>query len=250
MIRKIYYYIKKIYESIFIPHTYVLSRAACLGKDIASLKFGEKKKWSLINMQKMRVDSFLEYASYQKRPKPEIVKPFLQRQDVFDFIVQQNTFEWFGVNKCSNIILIDSFSELTDQKFTHRKEGWSFCCNYNDINHETSFDEVFESKGLLSITEIEMKYELLFTFLTEKYPKKKIIFIHFPAHLDNRIKFKERADGILNIMLKIEEKFHNVTNLYVPISMVFPNENDDFPYHYGEKTYQAFIQEWDKKIPL
>jgi len=188
----------------------------------------------------------LEWVNGAKRPVPEIVEPFLERKDIFDLIVQQKEIDWLKVGQTEDIILMDSFSELTDQRFTHREEGWSFCCNYTDIDHNTSFSEIFETNGLLSESEISSQYDLFFQWIKENYPQKQVIYMHFPASLDTRVKFVERAASILNTMLNIEKRFNNVVNIYVSDDLVFHHDNDDFPYHYSKNTQAAFLNEWKK----
>lgn len=232
---------KKIYHQ----DRYVLSRTACLGQDIFKLKYNQAGiTKNLINLQKVRGDMFADLLTGKNRPRPEIVEPFMARKDVFPMIVEQERFEWINVKHSANFILLDSFSELTDQKFVHKKEGWAFCCNYTDIEHTAEFESMFECRGLIDIDDLEHIYASFFATLYTHYPRKKLIFIHFPTILDPREKFGERGKRILDILLEIEKKNKNLKNIFVKDSLVQPHPGDDFPYHYGIQTQMAFLQQW------
>lgn len=142
---------------------------------------------------------------------------------------------------------MDSFSELTDQKFSHKQEGWSFSCHYSDIKHTKEFNELFENHGLLPIDDIEDAYVKFFELLDSLYPNKRIIFIHFPTCLDERDIYKKRGLEILRVMKKIEQNNSRVTNIFIGDEEVNSHEEDEFPYHYSKSTNVAFLKQWNQK---
>ena len=234
---------KQIYKklkSIFKPNSLLLARTACLGQDIIALKFSDIE---LVNHQKVRADLFLSWINGAKRPDANVVRPFMLRQDVFPFIEQQANLPWLSVKKSNKIIIIDSFAELTDQKFVNKNEGWAFCCHYSDIEHSEAFENEFECQGLLDINSLESSYDSFFDYLTKTYPEKTIIFIHFPTTLDNRELYKKRGVEIKAAVNKLRSKYNNLISIALADELILPHENDDFPYHFGKETYSHFVTE-------
>jgi len=216
-----------------------------LGQDIIKLKF---ENLHVINQQKVRVDLFLDWIDGAERPKPDVVWSFLLRKDVFPFIEQQAGLPWLRIKKSNNLILMDSFSELTDQKFISKKEGWAFCCNYNDIDHSPLFEDEFDCQGLLNLSEIEHCYKVFFDYINKEYPSKKILFLHFPTKLDQRQLFKDRGVAIKNALEKLSLANKSIINVHVPDEKVSPYEEDDFPYHFGRETYLHFVKEINQAL--
>ena len=223
----------------------VYGRVACLGRDVFDLRYPVGHKIILINQQKVRVDLFMDWASGATRPRVEQLRKYILRQDIYPLIEEQSTSQWKGGDDALYFFM-DSFSELSDQKFTHKKEGWSFCCHYGDIDHESDFKDHFDCYGLLPINEIEKAYGLFFDWIEKKFPGKKVYFTHFPTKLDERDIYKERGSEILRIMLKLQESKPYIKNVYISDELVFENENDSFPYHYSKNTYSSFLDQWCK----
>ncbi|MXV17471.1 hypothetical protein [Hufsiella ginkgonis] len=229
-------------------NNFVLGRTACLGQDVFNLKFNKTTSAKeLINMQKVRADLFVDLANGKARPAAAVVGPFIARDNVYPFIVQQEKFEWGHPRKTADWVLIDSFSELTDQKFTHRTEGWSFCANYSDLDHSPEFMSLFENKGLLDPDELEQTYVNFFSTINRRFPGKKIVFIHFPTTLDLREKFVERGDRIAKVINRLAGTF-KLTNLQIDARDVFPHSGDDFAYHFSTETQTAFLNKWNQAL--
>jgi len=235
----------KTFKSIFKRNDYILARSACLGLDIIALKFPDGK---LVNQQKVRADLFLSWIDGDTRPNAEVVKQFMLREDVFPFIEQQSKLPWLTAKKSNEFIVIDSFSELTDQKFVSKSEGWSFCCHYSDLEHSGTFTNEFECHGLLNADDFELTYDRFFQFIFDTYPEKKVIFINFPTTLDNRKLYKERGEKIKAVIDKLSAKYNNVISIGLDDKQVLPHENDDFPYHFGKPTYLLFVAEINKAL--
>jgi hypothetical protein len=232
---------------IFRKRQKIIGRMACLGSDLYALRYQRKYGFRLINQQKVRVDLWLEGLSGAEKLKPELVKSHMARSDVYPLIENQAALPWLVESKFE-FLLMDSFSELTDQKFTHRQEGWSFCCHYSDLVHSVDFERDFQSCGLLPIEDIEQAYTRFFDWFGRECPNKKVIFIHFPTTLDERGLYKERGAEILRVMAKLQVIKPFINNLSVDDKFVEWNENDRFPYHFSKLTNQVFVNNWDELI--
>jgi hypothetical protein len=221
----------------------VYGRVACLGRDVFDINYLAGDKPVLLNQQKVRVDLYLDWLAGMPRPRAEIVKQYLLRHDIYPLIEQQTTSQW---DAGSDVLYfaMDSFSELTDQKFTHKQEGWSFCAHYSDIDHKSDFGNYFDCHGLLSISEIEMVYSLFFDWLEKKFPNKIVYFFHFPTKLDDREIYKVRGAEIHRVMLKLEGSKPYIKNVYIDEKFVLKNEKDSFPYHFSKKTNDSFFEQW------
>jgi len=221
----------------------IYGRTACLGKDVFGLRYPPGSKVVLFNQQKVRVDLFLDWLSGTARPRAESVKKYMFRQDVYPLIEQQAIAQW-NVKNDILFFLMDSFSELSDQKFTHKKEGWSFCCHYTDIDHGSDFHRYFECEGLLPLDKIESVYSLFFDWFEKSFPGKKLFFLHFPTKFDKRSSFIERGAEIFRVMKKYQEERPFIQNLYINDELVNINGNDSFPYHFSKNTNYAFLYKW------
>ena len=234
-----------IAAQLFRQRRKILGRVACLGSDLYALRYQRKYGFRLINQQKVRVDLWLEWLSSKTIPRPEMIKGYMSRQDVYPLIENQASLPWLVENEFE-FMLMDSFSELTDQKFTHRKDGWSFCCHYSDLDHTADFDKEFKSQGLLPIEEIESTYTRFFEWFEKEHPGKQVIFVHFPTTLDERALYKERSAEILRAMTKLQSIKPFIHNISIDDKSVEWNENDRFPYHFSKSTNLAFVDRWDK----
>lgn len=226
------------------PRQRILGRVACLGKSLLALKYPSDDSMSLINQQKVRIDLWLDWFNGEVRPNAEVIKQYLVREDVYSLIQEQMVLPW-NTNKEFNFFLIDSFAELTDQKFTHRENGWSFCCHRSDLDRSLDLDNIFECQGLLPIDKFESAYTNFFDWFENAFPGKQVIFVHFPTVLDSREVFKIRAAEIKRVMMNIESRRRYIKNIFIDDIDVEPAETDTFPYHYSASTNLAFIKKWN-----
>ncbi len=217
----------------------VYGRSACVGQDILKLrlqKTGENIRF--INLQKGRLDLFFDWLSGKAHPKPSIIKPYILRHDLFGLIKQQEKLKWFNY-PAPKYLFLDLYSELTDQKFTHRKEGWSFACHYSDIDHSGDFDQVFSSDGLLPKESFKFFYDKLFAWFNTSYPDRPIIVVHYSARYDERPEFKDRVECQRRALRELASNYSNLINLELA--------DEDFlvfPYHYTDKTLVKSINLW------
>lgn len=192
----------------------------------------------------MRIDLLVDTFLIKKNKKIDSKKihEFMNRKDIYPLICDQEEFNWDNYFWSSKYIFIDSYSELTDQKFIHKSEGWSFCANFGDLLHTNKFNTIFECEGLLNLTKMEEYYRVFLNYIKVNYPKKIVILINFPANLDIRLKFKNRADQISLVYRNLAKEFSFVRLLLINDEFIVPNELDNYPYHFGKLTYDTYVE--------
>jgi hypothetical protein len=231
---------------------YILSRVACMGKDVIEIL---NLDFKILNTQKGRVDLLYKFMNNDKlKPQVGYLAKFIYRKDIITLIEEQFLFTWKKKMKSPKYIFIDSYSELTDQLFVHNSKKWMFCSNYSDIKHSKEFNDAFNTVGLLELDQIKEQYELYFHELRSKFPNSPIFFLHFPTKLDKRDKFKERYAIIKKSVEDIKGKYEPFYSISVDENIVdWPkvdhNEiSDNFPYHFNQETYIAFASQIKKII--
>ena len=222
----------------------VLGRVACLGKDVLASRSGDLGSALFYNQQKMRIDLFLDILRDAPRCKAAIVEPFMERKDVYPLILEQEALPWLHARGRVKLLVMDSYAELTDRKFTHRREGWSFCAHYTDVLHSEEFDSMFEHSGLLSIDAIAQLYWDFFNRFEASYPNAHVVFINYPTKLDPKKEYKKRGEAIKTVMREIARLKPYILNLDVDDSQVEWSEKDQFPYHFAQTTQRAFAKRW------
>lgn len=238
------YFIK--YLNIIRRRKVVLSRMACVGKEVFYIK--NNSNVFLYNFQKMRLD--LLFGLIEKNVKDlnfEELSNNFKREDVLEIMRHQTLRNVLKYTKSLEFFMMDSYSELTDQRFENKKDGWAFCCHYGDIKNTDCFKKKFISKDLLEIENIEETYTKFLNWFEQNLKDKKLIFLHYSTKFDKREKFKERANEILRVMLQLEKEKDYIINLYLDDEYVFPNEEEDFPYHYSHETYIEYVEQWKEK---
>lgn len=217
-----------------------VGRFACLGTAVLEAL---GRRYKMHNLQKGRVDYQLQAMAEPARTcRPELAVPNLARDYIAHTLVQQAT---LCPEFRPEMVFVDSFSELTDQLFRHRKEGWQFCCNYLDLNHTNAFADSFESLGLLDLAGLEQAYETMLQTIEARWPGTPVAYIHFPDALEPREKFVQRAREIRRVVERLAARHARLHSFSVPEEIVKRPEVvepglEDFPYHYNKATYQAF----------
>lgn len=238
--------IKRLLDNLSITmggNQWILGRFACLGREIINRLDNPIK---VINLQKARVDYFVESCINPRllAKPPEVIK-HLQRKDIFPFIIQESQLKWLP-RKPPALIFIDSFSELTDQLFRHKKNKWQFCCNYSDLQIDKRFNDKFESKGLLQLDILEDSYIRFFKMIRNMYGSTPVIFVHFPITLEKRKKFIERYFAIKEIINSISKGFSPFETIVAEENIKPPEKIseglENFPYHYNQETYSYFAE--------
>jgi len=219
---------------------WIMGRVACMGRDVLKLLNIDVP---VLNVQKGRVDYLNNIADNPKRKsRTAQVASFIERDDIKGLISQQEIL-YGNLKKTPIALYMDSFSELTDQLFYHRKQNWYFCANYSDINHTPEFEEKYETKGLLPVNALLEEYRLFFNSFRKKYNSVPILFLHFPVKLDKREKFHFRYQRIIEAIDILKDEFQPFYSFTVDEEIVdWPEELipelENFPYHYNKATYQ------------
>lgn len=235
--------IKRINKKL-IGGNKIVSRTACLGNDIIGRLYGNTIE--SINFPKNRVD-LLANETNNKISLMSLYKMF-NRYDILSNSIYMQNKTFFYKNIQPKAIFFDSFSELTDQKFTHNTKAFSFYCNFSDLNSSvTSFKEDISMEGLVNIDKLEKHYLLVFQRCIDTWGDIPIIFIHFPTKLDQREQFKIRAENIKKTVEKLSLHFKNLHSIsiddnYVDFAQVGNNKYKKFPYHYNDETYIEFVR--------
>lgn len=221
-----------------------LGRHACLGYDV--LKHFDNLPTE-VNFQKGRADLLLSYwANKSVLPKSSLLAPFMARKDVLPLIRQLEFFDCLP-KRPPKFIFMDSFSELTDQLFVNRVEGWKFSCGYSDIDQREDFNAAYAGMGLLNTEDLEKYYIDLFTFFENRWGKVPIYFLHFPIALEKRNIFRARYNAIMLAIDTIAESQEHIYSLKIDEGKVtqpgdLSSDLKDFPYHYDQKTYFEFAK--------
>lgn len=239
-------HLKKI--APFIPifkDNIVLGRTACLGSDILRLRRKKGEKIISINQQKVRVDLFLEWLNGKPRPRSREIKKYFRDIAVYEHLKQQEQLPWLKIKKIKYLVM-DSYSELTDKKFTSIKDGWSFCCHFSDLYLTDEFKNNFKIEGALPLEKLEESYRAFFSWFENAFPNKKVFFIHYPSLFDARSEYKERGAAILSVMQKIAGEKPYIKNIFLAETEITEKiKNDPFPYHYNKEIYQKLLKKWD-----
>jgi hypothetical protein len=219
--------------------SWVLSRTACLGNDVFSSapSLGATNR---INLQKLRIDQF-ETVLNGNLPKklPFGAQRFLARKDVFPLLLQQTRTSWLK-SKAPMALLMDSFSDLTDQEFS-RPDGTRFFAAYSDVAINHSAREGFECKGLLDLADYEAKLKAAIGEIRAYYSTSiPVVYIHFPHQLETRQQFIKRAKVLIEVTRKLERELSNFFVVEADSSIVRrdPAASDNFPYHYHPNVTQ------------
>lgn len=219
-----------------------VGRYACLGTAVLET-LGRKYKFH--NIQKGRIDYLLNAIDNPSITcVPAKTVPHLARNYIAPTIQQQSV---LCPSFKPELVFMDSFSELTDQLFRHKTEGWQFCCNYQDLAHDERLTHDFESMGLMKLDGLKEDYIRALDVINARWPGTPVIYLHFPDVLEDREKFVTRAR---EIKYAVEECAAEVSNLYsfsVPAGIVkrptvVEPGMENFPYHYSQRTYDTFSE--------
>lgn len=219
-----------------------LGRYACLGTAVLD-KLGRKYKFH--NIQKGRVDYLLNVMDNPSITcEPDKAVPHLARDYITPIIQQQSV---ICPEFAPELVLVDSFAELTDQLFRHKAEGWQFCSNYQDMRHDDGFTDAFENLGLIDLAGLKEHYTRLMQTISARWGDIPVIYLHFPDALEHREKFVARAREIRFVVEASAAAHPNLYSFSVP-SVIVKHPDvvepgmEDFPYHYSQKTYAAFAE--------
>lgn len=228
---------------------WVFSRTACLGNDVFALLGTNLPR---INVQKGRVDGLRSAMADQDGwQAPWRWYKTLDRRDVWPLIVEQEL-PWWCAEVAPEFILMDSYSELTDQGFHDPSTGRTFFANFTDLDPERLHSAGILSVGLLPTEGLEQRYRLLFESLHGLWPGVRVVFVHFPSDLETRVKFRERAELIRAAIerLAAEDSLLESVSLrsHRPSRPEAAHEVTEFPYHYDAPTYHELALSVSEKL--
>lgn len=220
-----------LYLRILSRKPWVMRRTACLGNDVFELlEFLPKRS---INIQKGRIDLLIQSLSqrfgilrlYQ-------AKKFIERSDIRPLIFRQSISR-LNLLQPPLVVLIDSYSELTDQEFILPNKAKIYC-NFSDVFQ--TVNKTIESNGLLDLRELDSYYEKFTVSIAEKWGRVPRIFLHFPEFKDPREKFRERSKMIRDSAIRTSSKhknFHFIELDEIEFWSLHKPTSDQFPYHYN-----------------
>ena len=219
-----------------------IGRYACLGTAVLEAL---GRKYKMHNMQKGRVDYQLQALKNTTTVcRSTDVLPHLAREYITPIVKQQSV---LCPSFRPEVIIIDSFSELSDQLFQHKTEGWQFCCNYMDLAHSDEFVANFNSLGLVALERLQDMYTSMLAEIEIRWPHTPIIYLHFPDALEEREVFVQRGREIRRVVEVCARQHTTLHSFSVPSEIVkYPKLMEpgleNFPYHYNQATYDAFAE--------
>lgn len=222
----------------------VLTRIACLGQFTLENLFMPNAQF--INFQKNRVDYALKISENPNLSiKIDEVSKFIPDKGSprFDYIknmFEQETKDIFSYKK-ANMLILDSFAELTDKLFVNKFDNTEFLAHWRDIEHTEEFNNSYEYKGTIIEDKIEEYYDKFFEKFNKVYGNVPIIFILFPTTLDKREEYINRAIIIEKAINNLTKKYENL--FVVKPTLVEANENDASVYHFSAKTYREIAKQ-------
>jgi len=227
----------KVKSLFFQSDNWVLSRTACLGNDSFAI-FSEGLSLRRFNMQKSRLDLLTE--SPQKNVNFFRFSDLIGREDILSLVWAQPKDYWKKLSK-PKFVLFDSFSDLTDIKFVHKKTEAYFFCHKSDLAINLDDNQILKVEGLLDLTDVKSRYAELFQQFYEKWGDVKILFIHYPPKLESRSLFLTRSIQITNAIEELEKSNPRLYSIKIPENLVAPQtlpngELSSFPYHYSRET--------------
>ena len=237
----------KLKTQIMRRGNWVFSRTACLGND-SFAEYSKKNKVSRFNLQKSRIDLLL--ANPKNNTHYFGVSSYVDRKDVVPLVWIQPKNYWRKMQK-PKFILIDSFSELTDVKFVHKKTKAYFFCHKSDLALNLHDNQILKVEGLLDLADVKLRYAELFQTFYEKWGDVKILFIHYPNNLESRTLFLTRSKQIRNAIEELEDTNPRLYSIKIPENLVAPQtvpngELSSFPYHYSSETYSWVSKQMTK----
>ena len=231
--------LKKIYEKLKHHHwvwlkPVIITRTVCLGN--WAFERIDVKRLKIVNYGQNRVDYALNIHQNKstKADAFEILK-YTQKEyrsyKNYYWAEEQDLFK----HKKVKAFVMDSFSELVDQRFVSRKNSRSFCTIYRTVKG-TKLCDLYDCLGLLDIDLIKKYYLEFFKELRKVYQDIPIVFIHFSTIFETRENFIERASKIEKAIDEINRK-ENMDIIQIKPRIIEHHETDPNAYHYSKKTY-------------
>jgi len=225
---------------------WILSRSACLGNDSLELILPINRLLiPRINLQKNRVDHLnfqLNGGKTLGARDGEILE-----KGIFKIVKKQREIGLFKYAK-PLFVFIDTYSELTDQKFM-TSDGRIFFANYTDVNQEMINTTQISCKGRIPHGEIFDNYMNLCNKLRIRWPDVKIIFLTYPKFYESRSVYLDQSLAIEKALDVLATSLHDIKIINVPLVIVEKEMNkDNFPYHFGNLAKEFIANEIIKYV--
>ncbi len=228
----------------------ILARIACLGQfTLQNICIDNAK---LVNHQKNRVDYALElHKDIAVKINFDEVKKYIptENQVRYDGISslfeqeEQDIFDYANKNVC--MLIMDSFSELTDKQFLSIRNKSRFLAHWKDINHTKEFAELYRHDGLIPVDKLYEAYDKFFALFNRIYGQIPIVFLNFPTDLDQREEYKKRGEVIAEVIDTLAaNKYPNI--IPIKADVVEPDPEDEAVYHFSENTYRFLAKKLGK----
>lgn len=232
-------YLYSIKINSLYKKSWVMGRVACLGTDVYNLLNIDVK---LINNQKGRIDYLLETFNNKKNPIVPSYKILrsIKRDDIKNIAFCQFFIKYNSISS-PRFLIMDSLSELVDQKFTSRTNNNSyFFAYYSDV--EKIEDYSLRCDGLIETdSSLKEKYYDFFSSFRKRYPTSPIFYINFPKKLETRKKFIYRHDMIKEMVDSIANQTTDMYTFDIPEEIItFSPLNQ--PYHYNKEVYSSLAE--------
>ena len=199
-----------------------------------------------LNLQKNRID-FLN-GSFKTKQIGLTGFRLMDRRDILEIIWIQSLTFW-RLLPPPKYILMDSYSELTDQLFIFGKRR--FFANYKDVKNEHLKKKNIVSLGLLESKSISNQYKVFFQDVCKTWLEKNkfnIYFVHFPYKFESRELFIIRAKVIRKAIDELTLIYPNLISIVIPEELVKQQINADgtldaFPYHFDANAAKYVTHE-------
>ena len=209
----------------------IVARVSCFGSRIIS-KF---QPLYFYNNQKYRITDVL------KDTQHSIFKS--NRKTLEKIVYAQNHLYLTNPSLKPNLIILESYSDLTDSMFTSQN-GERFLCHLSDfkptlwpkIANNESVNPLFVNHGLCDLSSYEDDLQQFVTLINTIYDQSNIFFINTPIKVEKRKAIKERAEVIQSAAQAIAHKSSNFYNLTIPDSVIEKLYDGCLPYHFADKT--------------
>jgi hypothetical protein len=161
---KVLFLRSNFYLSIYSRKPWVMRRTACLGNDVFDILESLPKR--SLNIQKGRIDLLTK--SFHERlgiMRLYASRKLIERSDIRSLVIRQSISQLKKLNP-PQLLIIDSYSELTDQEFLMPNKA-KFYCNYSDLF--PGRDLLVKSNGLLDLGSLDDYCETFLLSVMEKW---------------------------------------------------------------------------------
>ena len=224
----------------------ILSRTCCVGNRV-SAKLQES---FALNNQKYRLDYLWNDDRLSIKLHPKDMMLFADSQ-LLGLVKAQNNLHFFVPSLIPDIVIIDSFSDLTDRLFT-TKIGSKFFCHFSDLSVETRAylrdpshtNQYIVDEGLMSLDGYSEKLDCLARRIWSIYGQSiPVFFINVPVVYETRDAYLRRAKQIFRESQLVAESCCNFFSISLDPGDVHSSPEDSFPYHFDDRTIDCFVRE-------